>query len=152
MQVLRRMGAQVTSDGHQLRARYSSLRATTVEGSEIPSLDEAPILAVAAAFAEGTTEFRGAAELRVKESDRIVAMAEGLRRLGVVVETRADGMVVHGPSRLVGTRVDSHGDHRVAMALAVAGLAAEGETTIEGWEAVGISYPGFADDLRQCLS
>jgi 3-phosphoshikimate 1-carboxyvinyltransferase len=136
-----------------VRARAASLRATTVAGDEVPGLiDELPVLAVAAALAEGTSEFRDAAELRVKESDRIATMAEGLARLGADVEVLPDGLVVRGPARLRGATVDAHGDHRVAMALAVAGLAAEGDTTVEGWQSVAISYPTFGEDLRRCLS
>ena len=153
IEVLRRMGAHVEVDGGHIRARVSSLRATTIAGDEVPGLiDELPVLAVAGALAEGTTEIRNASELRVKESDRIATMADGLRRLGADVETRGDGLVVRGPTRLVGATVDAHGDHRVAMALAVAGLAAEGETTVEGWDAVSISYPTFEEDLHLCLS
>jgi 3-phosphoshikimate 1-carboxyvinyltransferase len=151
--VLGRMGADVQREGSKLRARHGPLHATKVEGDEVPALiDEIPVLAVAAALADGTTEFRDAAELRVKESDRVAAMAEGLGRLGADVEMLPDGLVVSGPARLRATTVDAHGDHRVAMALAVAGLAAEGATTIEGWESVAISYPGFEEDLRRCLS
>jgi 3-phosphoshikimate 1-carboxyvinyltransferase len=153
LHVLRRMGADVVSEGPKLRARHGALHATKVEGDEVPSLiDEIPVLAVAAALADGTTEFRDAAELRVKESDRVATISEGLRRLGADVEMLPDGLVVSGPAPLRGTTVDAHGDHRVAMALAVAGLAAEGTTTIEGWESVAISYPAFEEDLRRCLS
>jgi 3-phosphoshikimate 1-carboxyvinyltransferase len=153
LRVLQRMGAAVRVEGPAVRATQAALRSTTIGGDEVPALiDEIPVLAVAAALADGTTEFRDAAELRVKESDRIAAMAEGLSRLGAAVEVRADGFAVHGPAPLRGTTVDAHGDHRVAMALAVAGLAAEGETTITGWESVAISYPSFEEDLRRCLS
>lgn len=154
--VLRRMGADLEVDQATgtIRARASHLVATEVGGSEVPALiDEIPVLAVAAAVAEGTTVFRDAAELRVKETDRVATVAAGLRALGVDVEPRPDGMVVHGrPGGLRGARVWSHGDHRVAMAMAVAGLAAEGETTVEGWEAVATSYPGFEEDLKACGS
>jgi 3-phosphoshikimate 1-carboxyvinyltransferase len=153
LRVLERMGGAVDVEGSTVRARHGPLRATKVEGDEVAGLiDEIPVLAVAAALAEGTTEFRDAAELRVKESDRVATMAEGLGRLGADIEVLPDGLVVTGPARLRGTTVDAHGDHRVAMALAVAGLAAEGTTTIEGWESVAISYPRFEEDLRLCLS
>jgi 3-phosphoshikimate 1-carboxyvinyltransferase len=89
----------------------------------------------------------GAAELRFKESDRVAAMAEGLLAMGADVRELEDGWEIHGPRRLEGARVRSHGDHRVAMALAVAGLLAEGETTVEDADCVAISYPGFWDDL-----
>ena len=151
--VLERMGADLTVEGAHIRARAASLRSTTVEGDKVPRLiDEIPVLAVAAAVAEGTSVFRDVGELRVKESDRILTMAEGLGKLGADVSVTKDSLTVHGPARLHGATVDAHGDHRVAMALAVAGLAAEGETTVEGWEAVAISYPTFADDLHRCLS
>ncbi|MCU1447840.1 MAG: 3-phosphoshikimate 1-carboxyvinyltransferase [Acidimicrobiales bacterium] len=153
LHVLGRMGADVGREGSKLRARHAPLHPTKVEGDEVPALiDEIPVLAVAAASADGTTEFRDAAELRVKESDRVMAMAEGLGRLGADVEMLPDGLVVSGPARLRGTTVHAHGDHRVAMALAIAGLAAEGTTTIDGWESVAISYPAFEKDLRRCLS
>jgi 3-phosphoshikimate 1-carboxyvinyltransferase len=153
IRVLERMDANVAADGSNVRAKSGPMKATSVSGDEVPGLiDEIPALAVAASQAEGTTEFRDAGELRVKESDRIASMAEGLRRLGAKVEALPDGLAVTGPSPLVGAKVNAHGDHRVAMALAVAGLAASGETTIEGWESVAISYPGFEADLRRCFS
>ena len=111
-------------------------------------IDELPVLAVAATQLAGRTLIGGAAELRVKESDRIAAMAAGLQAMGARIEEREDGWAIEGPVRLQGARVDSAGDHRVAMALAVAGLLAEGETEIEGAECVAISYPGFWDDLE----
>jgi 3-phosphoshikimate 1-carboxyvinyltransferase len=155
LHVLRRMGADIAVDAAagRVRARYGPLRPTTVGGGEVPALiDEIPALVVAAACAEGTSEFLGIGELRVKESDRIAAMADGLVRLGVEVSAGDDSLVVRGPADLEGARVDAHGDHRVAMALAVAGLAADGETTVDGWDAVAISYPAFAEDLQRCLS
>ncbi len=111
-------------------------------------IDELPVLAVAATQLAGRTVIGGAAELRVKESDRIAAMTAGLQAMGARIEEREDGWEIEGPVRLRGARVDSAGDHRVAMALAVAGLLAEGETEIEGAECVAISYPGFWDDLE----
>ena len=110
-------------------------------------IDELPVLAVAATQLAGRTLISGAAELRVKESDRIAAMAAGLNAMGASILEREDGWELVGPTRLRGASVDSAGDHRVAMALAVAGLLAEGETEIEGAECVAISYPGFWDDL-----
>jgi len=124
-----------------------------VAGAEVPGLiDEIPVLAVAAACARGRTEFRDAAELAVKESDRVAAMVEGLRALGAVAEALPDGLAVTGPCQLEGARVDAKGDHRVAMALAVAGMAAEGETVVDGWESVATSYPTFEEDLARCRS
>jgi 3-phosphoshikimate 1-carboxyvinyltransferase len=151
--VLRRMGADVTLTGDgTIRARSSALTATEIGGDEIPGLvDEVPVLAVAAAAAEGTTTIRDAAELRVKESDRVATIATELLKFGVKIEPRSDGIVVQGGS-LHSARVRSHGDHRVAMAMAVAGMAAEGTTVVEGWEAVATSYPRFEEDLAACRS
>jgi 3-phosphoshikimate 1-carboxyvinyltransferase len=132
-----------------LTAGPARLRGTTVAGPLVPRLiDEVPVLAVAAAVATGLTEIRDAAELRVKESDRIAAIARELGRLGARVEERPDGMRIHGGARLVGARVDSGGDHRMAMALAVAGLVAEGETVVEDTACVATSYPRFAETLN----
>ena len=124
------------------------MRATTVESHEIPSLvDEVPILALAASAATGTTRFEGVSELRVKESDRLAAVAEGLGELGVDVRTGPDWLEVDGPTPLHGAALDSLGDHRLAMTWAVAGLVAEGPVTIERFDAVDVSYPGFRRDL-----
>ena len=156
LDVLARMGADVERVGERsLRARYSpDLHATDVDGDEVPGLvDEIPVLAVAAALAEGTTTFAGAGELRVKETDRVATVSSELAALGAEVQPTADGLVVRaGRRRPAGRPVRSHGDHRVAMAMAVAAMAAEGETVIEGWEAVATSYPGFEEDLRRCVS
>jgi 3-phosphoshikimate 1-carboxyvinyltransferase len=154
--VLARMGAdlEVAPDG--VRARHHSLVATEVGGLEVPGLiDEIPVLAVAAALAEGTTVFRNADELRVKETDRIDGTVAMLRAFGVVAEPTDDGLTVTGTGGRPlpgGGVVDSRGDHRIAMAAAVAGLAAEGGVTIEGWDAVATSYPGFEEELRRCSS
>jgi 3-phosphoshikimate 1-carboxyvinyltransferase len=151
--VLTRMGARVELENRRgqvadIRARHSQLVATTVAGEEIPSLvDEIPALAVAAAVAEGTTSFRDAGELRVKETDRVASITSELSALGVRVEPMSDGLVVQGGRPTSGGAVHSHGDHRIAMAMAVAALAGSGQTTIEGWEAVATSYPAFADHL-----
>jgi 3-phosphoshikimate 1-carboxyvinyltransferase len=111
-------------------------------------IDELPVLAVAAALLPGTSRITGAGELRVKESDRVAAMAAGLQAMGADVTELPDGWEIRGPRHLEGARVASAGDHRVAMALAVAGLLADGETEIEGAECVDISYPGFWDQLE----
>jgi 3-phosphoshikimate 1-carboxyvinyltransferase len=110
-------------------------------------IDEFPILAVAASQARGETVVRDAAELRVKETDRIAVTVAELRRLGAEIEPRPDGFVVWGPAPLRGAAVDSHGDHRLAMALAVAGLLAEGETTVANAGCIDDSFPGFASAL-----
>ena len=116
------------------------------------TIDEYPILAVAAALADGVTRFSDVKELRYKESDRIAAMTEGLRQIGAQVEEREDGMTIHGGNKLRGTRVRSFGDHRVAMSLAIAGLASDGGVEIDDVACVDISFPGFFDLLGKiCL-
>ena len=148
LDVLLRMGADVEVGERTIRARYGPLKGTAIGGAEVPSLiDEIPVLAVAAAVAETPSEIGGAAELRVKESDRIATVADGLRAFGVSLETKADGFVVAGGARLQGGRADAAGDHRVAMAMAVAAVAAEGESVVDGWESVATSYPGFEAHL-----
>ena len=128
----------------------ASLRGIEIGGDIIPRIiDELPVLAVAACFAEGTTIIRDAAELRVKESDRIETTVGQLKRLGAKIEARQDGMVIQGTGRLEGAACESHGDHRLAMALAVAGSLAQGETTIYGADAAAVSYPDFWQDLAQ---
>jgi len=131
-----------------LLARSSRLRATTIGGALAPRLiDELPLLALAATQAHGRTVIRDAAELRVKESDRIATTTQELRRLGADVTATPDGFIVQGPTPLRGARCQSYGDHRIAMMLAVAGLVARGETVIEGAECVAVSFPGFFDAL-----
>ena len=121
------------------------LTATTIGGALIPRLiDELPVLAVLATQAQGTTIVCDAAELRVKETDRIATVAAELRRLGAIIDPMPDGFLVHGPTPLHGTTVHSHGDHRLAMALAVAGALAQGETRVEGMACAADSFPGFA--------
>jgi 3-phosphoshikimate 1-carboxyvinyltransferase len=133
----------------ELTVRASELRATAVGGALVPRLiDEIPVLAVAAALARGLTTVADAAELRVKESDRIAALAREFGKMGVLVEERPDGMAIAGPQRFRGGRVSSGGDHRMAMALAVAGLVADGETVIEDTACVATSYPQFAETLN----
>ncbi len=149
--VLKRMGADITVEGKSgetadLRVRTSSLTATTVDAEEIPSLDEVPILAVAAAFAKGISTFKGLAELRVKESDRLATVASELTALGANVEVIGDDMRVTG-GRITGGHCRSHGDHRIAMACAIAGLAGNDVTSIHGWDAVATSYPEFVSHL-----
>jgi 3-phosphoshikimate 1-carboxyvinyltransferase len=127
----------------------SALRGTTVGGRDIPRLiDEVPVLAVAALAAEGVTEIRDAAELRVKESDRITSLVRELGKMGAAIEERPDGLVIRGPQRLRGASVASGGDHRMAMALAVAALVAEGETLIDDVACVETSFPGFAASVN----
>jgi 3-phosphoshikimate 1-carboxyvinyltransferase len=157
LDVLRTMGAASEVSAARLqsgepvadvRMRCHPLRGTEIGGAMIPRLiDEIPVLCVVAAVAKGETVVRDAQELRVKESDRIAAIAEGLSLMGAAVRPTPDGLTVEGRAVLRGACVDSHGDHRIAMALAVAGLVAEGETIIEQAECIRTSYPGFARDL-----
>ena len=154
--VLRRMGADVevvvkeTRGGEpvgDIRAVAGLLQGTTMAGDEIPRIiDEIPALAVAAAFAAGVTEVTDAAELRVKESDRIGTIEQELSQLGIAVEARADGLVITGGTPHGGL-FKSHGDHRIAMSAAIAANACDGPSTVRGWRAVASSYPRFAADL-----
>ncbi len=157
--VLRAMGADLSIDEERQVAgepvadivvRSARLRGTRVDGDLIPRLiDEVPALAVAAAFADGTTEIAGAAELRVKESDRVATTVSELAALGVAISEREDGMVIEGGSGVGGGRVRSFDDHRLAMALAAAALAGSGDVHIAGAEAVAISYPTFWQHLHE---
>lgn len=163
LNVLDQAGAGVTIEevGEQMGEPVSqisvshkgSLKAFEIGGALVPRLiDEIPVLAVLATQCEGTTRIRGAKELRVKESDRIEAVACGLRAMGASVETCEDGMDIDGPVGLRGTRIDAEGDHRIGMAFAVAGLVAEGETLIAGADSIRSSYPGFESDLASLRS
>jgi len=159
LEVLGEMGARLaitTDEGDgagepagSIVAETSALRGTRVDGALIPRLiDEVPVLAVVAALATGRTEIRDAAELRVKESDRIATLARGLGAMGVRVSELPDGLAIDGGARLRGARVASGGDHRLAMALAVAGLAAEGETVVEDTACIETSFPRFAETVN----
>ncbi len=155
VEVLRRMGGRVDAEpGHgaagTLRAAAGPLVGTVVEAAEIPSLDEIPILAVAAAVAHGPTRFRDAGELRVKESDRLAGTVALLAAFGAGARAEGDDLVVDGDAALRPATVDPRGDHRLAMAGALAGLACPGggATLIEGWDVVATSYPGFAAAAR----
>lgn len=137
--------------GH-IMVKNSNLTGTTIEGNIIPRLiDEIPILAVAAAFAEGKTIIRNAEELKVKESNRIEMMVTQLGKMGAKIEETEDGMIIEGPTKLKGLVVDSGGDHRIAMALAIAGMMAEGETKVLGSSCISISFPGFEDILKKII-
>ena len=152
LDVLTRMGAGVERVGERsIRARYSpDLHGTGVVGAEIAGLiDEIPVLAVAGAVATGWTGFVDVGELRVKESDRVATVIEGLTALGARATYDDEGLHVTGGAALRGATVHSHWDHRIAMAMAVAGLAASGTTVVDGWEAVATSYPGFEHDLER---
>jgi 3-phosphoshikimate 1-carboxyvinyltransferase len=154
--VLRRMGADLVleetgTDEGSITTSHSALSGTTVEADEIPSLDEVPILAVAAMVAHGPTRFRDVGELRVKESDRLEGTAALVRAFGGAARIDGDDLVVEGGTAPAPASVDARGDHRMAMAAAVAGAACPrgAPTVIAGWEAVGTSYPGFADTLAR---
>lgn len=156
LKVCRAMGADITllnvnEEGEpvaDLLIRSSQLHGTTVEGSIIPTLiDEIPMIAVMAAFAEGTTVIRDAAELKVKESDRIAVVTEGLRRMGADIQPTEDGMIIHGGKPLQGAKINSYLDHRIAMSFAVAGTICDGTMDIVGGDCVNISYPEFYKDL-----
>ena len=156
LRVCRAMGADITllnetTEGEptaDLLIRSSALHGTTVEGAIIPTLiDELPMIAVMAAFAEGTTIIRDAQELRVKESDRIQVMTENLQKMGADIQATEDGMIIHGGRPLHGAEIDSHLDHRIAMSFAVAGLLCDGTLSIKNGECVNISYPEFYSDL-----
>ena len=136
-----------------LEVRHSELHGTTVTDEEVPALiDELPLVALFGCFAEGETAVTGAEELRLKESDRILGVVEGLGALGADIEARPDGFVVQGTGGLRGGSLDARGDHRIAMLGAIAGLASKEGVEVEGFDSVAVSYPGFEQDLRALLS
>ncbi|MEO0828630.1 MAG: 3-phosphoshikimate 1-carboxyvinyltransferase [Cyanobacteria bacterium J06642_9] len=159
LEALQRMEADITLENSRevtgepvadIRVKTSQLKACTIGGDLIPRLiDEVPILAVAALFAEGTTRIEDAAELRVKESDRIAVTASQLNNLGANVTELPDGLEIPGGASLTGAAVDSFTDHRIAMSLAIAALRAQGTTSIQRAEAAAVSYPPFASTLQQ---
>jgi 3-phosphoshikimate 1-carboxyvinyltransferase len=165
LRILERMGAIVLGDIEppgsfgavepvaDIDVSYGPLEGTTVEADEVPlAIDELPLVALIGCFAEGETVVRGAGELRVKESDRIATVVDGLRGLGASIEAADDGFVVTGRGSLRGGVLDACGDHRLALLGAVAGLASEDGVEVLGMEAAEVSYPGFADDLGQLLT
>lgn len=162
LEALSQMEADVTLENQRtvtgepvadVRVRHSSLKACAIAADLIPRLiDEIPILAVAAVFAQGTTVIRDAAELRVKESDRLSVMATQLSRMGAKITELPDGLEITGGTPLVGAEVDSYTDHRIAMSLAIAALTATGTTTIQRAEAAAISYPDFTATLQRVVS
>jgi 3-phosphoshikimate 1-carboxyvinyltransferase len=159
LDILAAMGAQVerleerTTGGEpvaDLLVRTSPLAATTVSGGLVPrAIDELPLVAVLACFADGDTVVKDATELVVKESNRVEAVVRVLSRMGARITARDDGFVVHGPCQLRGARVDAAGDHRIGMLAGIAGSLALGETRVEN-DAVGVSYPAFWEDLARC--
>ncbi len=159
LRVCRQMGADITLENvfdnggepvTDLVVKYSDLIGTEIGGDIIPTLiDEIPIIAILACCAKGQTVIKDAAELKVKESNRIDVMVNNLTKMGVDITATDDGMIINGGKLLKGTDIDSKLDHRIAMSFAVAGLLAEGETTIHGAECVDISYPNFYEDLKK---
>jgi 3-phosphoshikimate 1-carboxyvinyltransferase len=165
MRILERMGAIVLADLEppgtfdprepvaDIDVTGAPIEATTVTAEEVPlAIDELPLVALLGCFADGDTIVRGAAELRVKESDRIATVVEGLRGLGAVVEALPDGFVVTGTGGLRGGRLDAHGDHRLALLGAVAGLASEEGVEVVGMEAAEVSYPRFAEHVAGLIA
>ena len=165
LSVLKQMGADITLENvdetsepkADILVKYSELHGNenhqfVIGGKEIPTMiDEIPVVAVLAALADCDTIIKDAAELKVKESDRIDAVVQGLSKMGCDIEATDDGMIIHGGKPLKGADIDSHNDHRIAMSFAIASLAAEGTTRILGDECVGISYPSFFNDLHGLL-
>jgi 3-phosphoshikimate 1-carboxyvinyltransferase len=161
LRALERMGARITVDitgetaGEPvgvLEVSHSDHRPTMIAAEEVPGLiDELPVLAARAAIG-GALEVSGAAELRVKESDRITALVTGLRAMGVAAEERPDGFVIDGRTRPAGGRVDAAGDHRLVMAFALVALGATGPSVIDGADSVAVSYPAFEQDLARLVS
>ena len=159
--ILRRMGAEIEiepqagAEGEpiaRITVRSAPLTGTRIEGAEIPlAIDELPIIALAACFAEGETVIADAEELRAKESDRIAVVVGALAGFGANIEAREDGMRIIGTGTLKGGQVDSHGDHRIAMLGAVAGIASREGVTVEGMDAAAVSYPTFQQDLARLL-
>lgn len=159
LEILQAMGADLRTENPRevagepvadLRARASALRGVSVNGAMIPrAIDEFPILCVAAAYAQGRTEIREASELRVKESDRIATMARELAKMGASIAEQEDGLVIEGGKPLLGAEVESHGDHRVAMALAIGGLAGRGRTRVGDVACIATSFPDFTLNLQE---
>ena len=162
LSVLLRMGAKIREvivdcdqkePQGEIRIQGERLRGTLIEGREIPRMiDEIPILAVAGALAQGRTIIRDAKELRVKETDRLAAIATNLQAMGVEVVELEDGLEIYGGAPLIGARVKSYGDHRIAMAFAIAGMFAKGNTIIEDTDCIATSYPGFGEQLLSFLN
>lgn len=159
--ILKRMGAEIEveplsgSEGEpiaRITVRSAPLTGTRIEGAEIPlAIDELPLVALAACFAEGETVIADAEELKAKESDRIAVVVGALAGFGASIEAREDGMRIVGTGSLEGGRINSHGDHRIAMLGAIAGIASQQGVTVDGMEAAAVSYPTFQQDLQRLL-
>jgi 3-phosphoshikimate 1-carboxyvinyltransferase len=138
---IREVSGELVAD---ILVKYSKLKGIDIKADEVlTAIDEFPIICIAASCAEGTTRITGAKELRVKESDRIASMASELIKMGVAIEELEDGLIIEGTEELQAASVNSHGDHRIAMSLAIAGLTAKGQTTISGTDCVNTSFPEF---------
>ncbi len=159
--ILKKMGANITLEDIReisgepvadIYVKHARLDGIEIKGAMVlKAIDEFPAICVAASRAYGITKITGAEELRVKESDRIASMAKELRKMGVGVEEREDGLTIQGEAALKAAAIQSHGDHRIAMALIIAGLTADGETTIEDTECVNTSFPGFMETLEKLM-
>jgi len=157
IEILQNMGGEISLENEHevsgepvadIHVRHSELMGADIGGGLVlKAIDEFPILCVASAMAKGMTKITGASELRVKESDRIASMATELKKMGVHVEEFKDGLAIEGAEKINPATVQSHGDHRIAMSMAVAGLTADSETTVENTECVNTSFPGFTDLL-----
>jgi 3-phosphoshikimate 1-carboxyvinyltransferase len=146
---LREMGAEVETKANEVTVRGGELRGIEVDLGDTPDL--VPTMVALACKAPGRTVIKNVEHARQKESDRLATCAEEFRKFGVDIEEKRDGLVIEGATKLRGATVDSHGDHRLAMALSIAGTAAEGETIVRGAEAVKISYPGFFQVLESLI-
>jgi 3-phosphoshikimate 1-carboxyvinyltransferase len=159
LEILKLMGARIEiKNEHEasgepvadLHIRYAPLTGISIGGELIlRAIDEFPILCATASLASGTTTITGARELRVKESDRIKSTAEGLKKMGAGVEELEDGIIIHGSERLLPVTLQSYGDHRIAMSMAIAGLMTQGETIIEDSDCINTSFPGFMERLNR---
>ncbi len=155
------MGAQISVENERtvnnepladIIIESAQLKSTVIKGFDIPRLiDEIPAIAVAATQAEGETIITDAKELRVKESDRLKAVATELKKMGANIDELEDGLIIRGPTKLKGAKVESYDDHRMAMSLSIASLVADGETTIKNPECVNISFPSFYDTLKTII-
>ena len=160
--VLKAMGGDIRIDNERdvsgepvadIAVRHSELKGIDIgEDMVLKAIDEFPVLCVAAAKAKGITKITGAGELRVKESDRIAAMASELKKMGVAVEELEDGIIIEGTEDMKPAQVGSHGDHRIAMSMIIAGLTVEGETMVEDTDCVNTSFPGFMEMLKKLES
>ncbi|GAI07571.1 unnamed protein product, partial [marine sediment metagenome] len=160
--ILNKMGAKIDTLNYQIKSNepqadlmieYSKLKGTEIEKENVPFLiDELPLIAVVATQAQGKTIVSGAKELRVKETDRIKAIVNELKKMRADIKEREDGFAVNGPTRLQGAVCESYNDHRIAMSLAVAALLAEGKTVIRNSECIDISFPGFEKTLQNLIN